>query len=500
MSLSKPQLSRRAVLMGGAAIASLPLAGYALWTNRAEAQNALVFDAPLAIPTLETGTVSDGVRVYDLSIADGQTEFFKGYQTATRGINSSYLGPTLRLRKGEVVRFNVANHLNEATTLHWHGVNLPARADGGPHQPIAPGTVWSPEFEIKDHAATMWYHAHTMGQTAQHVWQGLAGVLVIDDEITDALDLPRTYGVDDIPLVLQDRRFERDGSMPYAPSMHDGMAGLIGNVPMVNGTVLPFFTATSRLIRLRLLNGSNASFYGLEFDDGRAFQQIASDGGLLERPVELTHLKLAPGERAEIVVDLSGGKPARLVSVARGVNTGGMGMMMRGVQDAEFPFLEIRPAATLSASPDLPAKLADVPPATANGAVRTRPFILEMGGMGMGMMMGGGFTINGAAMDMAVVNNVVAKDTLEVWEISNAGPMSHPFHVHNTQFRILSRAGRPPAASEAGYKDTVLVTPGEVVRIAIKFQHYADPQRPYMYHCHILEHEDAGMMGQFVVV
>ena len=259
--------SRRMFLLGGVAIGAIAAVGWSVYPQRLKAATGYDFETPLAIPMLDTGTMTDGIRVFDMAIADGQTEFFSGLQTPTRGVNGGYLGPTLRLRQGEVVRFNVANNLTEATTLHWHGVNLPATADGGPHQPIAPGAVWSPEFEIKDRAATMWYHSHLMGSTARQVWQGLAGMLVIDDAASDSLDIPKTYGVDDIPIVLQDRRFNRDGSMPYAPSMHDGMAGMIGNIPMVNGTILPYFDATTTQVRLRLLNGSNASIYGLEFND-----------------------------------------------------------------------------------------------------------------------------------------------------------------------------------------------------------------------------------------
>lgn len=487
--------TRRAFLLSSVAISATAITGLGLQTRPASAQGNFSFETMLSVPALMTGDVKDGVRIFDLAIADGETSFFSNMKTETRGINGGYLGPTLRVRQGETVRFNVTNHLREDTTLHWHGLNLPALADGGPHQPIAPGATWSPQFEIKDHAATMWYHSHLMGATARQVWQGIAGLLLIDNDEAEALELPKAYGIDDIPLVLQDRRFNRDGSMPYRPSMHDGMAGLIGNIPMVNGTILPYFTASTTRLRLRLLNGSNASIYGLEFSDARPFHQIATDGGLLAAPVEMTHLKLAPGERAEIVVDISGGAPVQLVSVARNVSMSGMASM----QNPEFTFMEIRAADTLTQSAALPASLIALPAISAQDATNSRNFLLEMG-MGMSAMMGNGLTINGDQMDMAVVNQVIKKDELEIWRIGNNGPMAHPFHVHNTQFRILSRDGNPPLAHEAGRKDTVLVNPGETVQIAVQFKHYSDPAHPYMYHCHILEHEDAGMMGQFTVV
>jgi len=494
--------SRRAFLLGGGAIAAVAAGGYALKPGMIKADSRFTFDTPLNIPAVDLGRVEGGVRVFDLDMQAGETEFFDGLKTATKGINGAYLGPVFRVRTGDVVRMNVRNTLASDTTLHWHGLNVPARADGGPHQVIRAGEVWSPEFEIRDQAATMWCHSHLMGHTAEQVWAGLAGLIVIDDDISDALAVPNEYGVDDIPLILQDRRFYRDGSMPYEVSMHDQMAGMTGNIPLVNGTILPFLSVSTQKIRLRLLNGANASIYHLEFEDGRAFHQIASDGGFLSEPAPMTRLRLAPGERAEIVVDFRAGQNALLKSVA--ANTGrGMGMMM-GEQSPQFDLIEFRPSQDLKPSADVPARLAEMPVVLATDAVKTRHFLLEMGGMGMGMgrMMGGGsgFTINGQEMDMSRVDEVVKLGATEIWEIENAGPMAHPFHVHNTQFRVLDRDGRPPAAHEAGRKDTVLVDPGETVRILVRFDHYTDAERPYMYHCHILEHEDAGMMGQFTVV
>ncbi len=494
-------LSRRGFLRSGAAIAASAVALPAIAANQAG------FENPLAIPPLEQGRIEGGVRVFDLNMRDGTHEFFKGYHTPTKGINADYLAPVLRLNKGEQTRFNVTNSLRHDTTLHWHGFTLPAVADGGPHQVIRPGTTWSPEFEIREEAATMWFHSHLMGKTAEQVWAGLAGMAIIDDP--DAgVDLPGEYGVDDIPVVLQDRRFQLNGTMPYRLTMHDRMAGIQGNYPVVNGTVSPYLEVSREAVRLRLLNGSNASIYNLVFSDNRAFHVVASDGGLLAAPVEVTTLTLAPGERAEIVVRLEPGVPVVLHSVAAAPQRGGgmgRGMMggmmggMGGAQSPEFAILELRPAATLSPAAPLPAQLATLPAPDASTAVNTRQFVLEMG-MGPAMMLGGGFTINGKAMDIQRIDQVVKMGEAEIWEIGNNSPMAHPFHVHDTQFRILSRGGRPPAPHEAGRKDTVLVQPGEIVRVLIRFDHYTNPERPYMFHCHILEHEDGGMMGQFTVV
>ncbi len=501
--MNNNHISRRSLLKSGAAagaFATIPM------VVQAATEAGFRHENKLAIPPLDPGRVEAGTRVYDLNMQDGISTFFPGYKTPSKGINGAYLGPVLRMRKGDNIRLNVTNSLQHDTTLHWHGFNLPAAADGGPHQVIRPGATWSPEFEVRENASTMWFHSHLMGQTAAQVWAGLAGIAIIDDDEADALDIPSEYGVDDFPLALQDRRFRLSGAMSYEPSRHDLMAGMQGNYPVLNGTVFPYMEVTTQRVRLRLLNGANASIYNLTFRDRRTFQVIGSDGGLLPAPVSLKELRLAPGERAEIIVDFSDGQPAHLESISgggHGSNMGG-GMMMNemGEQSPAFNLLEMRPAGTLAATPAIPQTLASLDTPDEGLAVNTRKFLLEMPMMGMGMMMGrgGGFTINGNEMDMSRIDNVVKRGETEIWEITNAGPMAHPFHVHNTQFRVLDKGGQPPAPQEAGLKDTVLVEPGQTARILIRFDHYSDPDLPYMYHCHILEHEDAGMMGQFTVV
>ena len=501
----KPALSRRDFLRNSTALA---LSSVIMPLSAAWAQGRASFSTPLAIPPVDTGTVVDGVRVFDLNLQNGRTEFFPGLQTETSGINGGFLGPVLRMRRGETVRMQVNNQLGRASTLHWHGLNVPAAADGGPHQVVRPGETWSPQFEIHDVASTMWYHAHQLNETAAQVWAGLAGMIVIDDAVSDELALPSEYGTDDIPLVLQDRRFNRNGSMPYSISMHDEMAGMQGNIPLVNGTVLPHFVVTTQSLRLRVLNGSNASLYMLAFSDDRPFMQITSDGGLLEAPVSMSRLPLAPGERAEIIVEFDAGDAVLLQSVASGARSGmgrGMGMgsgMGMGEQNPLFDLVEFRAPGALRPSASLPQSLAQLPAVSARDALRTRRFRLDMPQMGPMRMLGlgGGFTINGETMDINRIDEVVPVGEAEVWEISNASPMVHPFHIHNTQFRILDRDGRTPARNETGLKDTVVVNPGETVRLLVRFENYSDAERPYMYHCHILEHEDAGMMGQFTVV
>ncbi len=503
-SLNRRALLRRAGT-AGAGLVALPL-------SACEAQNSL-FSAdgaganPLAIPELNQGIVEQGERVFRLSISAGQKEFVPRVVSPTIGINAPYLGPTLEMRRGERVRLHVDNGLDDGATVHWHGFELPAAADGGPHQLIRPGARWSPSFEVRQRASLYWYHSHLHRGTGPQVYAGLAAPIYVRDDEEDALDLPSEYGVDDIPLIVQDRVLDNSGKLLYPQNMHAQMMGVRGDRLYVNGTQNAVFDARTGLLRLRILNGSNARFYDFSLSGGQTMQIIASDGGLLERPHAVRSLRLAPGERAQILVDLSEGRPLSLVATSpdnsmgmMGGDGGGMmggGMMGRRRDDTEmdepFRVLDIRPSDS-SPQRKLPSQLAPLPALDPSLSVRTRRFVLDMG------MMGGGMSINGASMDMNVINERVPVGQWEIWEIANASMMAHPFHIHNAQFRVIDRNGRTPPPLETGYKDTVIVDPREQVRLLLRFEEHTDPDLPYMYHCHILEHEDAGMMGQFVVV
>ncbi|VAW16513.1 Multicopper oxidase [hydrothermal vent metagenome] len=456
---------------------------------------------PLQIPPLDTGVMSQGRRSFDLTLSKGTSRFVDDLITPTFGINGDYLGPTLKFTAGETVSLSVFNTIGEASTLHWHGFHLPASADGGPHQVIGNDASWYPSFEVKQNAGTFWYHSHMVPRTGYQVYHGLAGLILVEDERAGNLGLPQDYGVDDIPLVLQDRRFRDNGSLEYATAMPDRMMGMFGNTLLVNGTINAYFAARTDTLRLRILNGSNARMYTLAFSDGRSFHQIASDGGLLESPVRTNAITLGPAERAEIIVDVSDGRPVILQSTTPSQGGGMMNMMM--ADRTSFDVLEIRPDEGRKNATVLPERLVTLETPDPAAAVRTRKFTLGMGmGMGMGMMGGGGgeMTINGRSMDMNRIDEVVRVGTEEIWIIDNPTMLTHPFHIHDVQFRILDRNGSPPSPAEAGLKDTVVVPPGEQARLLLQFADYTDPDSPYMYHCHNLEHEDAGMMGQFTVV
>jgi blue copper oxidase len=500
------RISRRSFVMGAAVAAVSPLS-----VIQGFAGEGVQFPNELKIPPLLEGTPGAGAKVYELVATAGKSEFLPGVATPTIGFNGSYLGPTIQCRAGDHVTLRVTNSLSEPTTVHWHGLHVPARSDGGPHQIVEPGAVWEPSFEIKQKASMCWYHSHLMGRTGEQVLRGLAGLFLIEDEESRSLGLPAEYGVDDIPLVIQDRRFQRDGRFDYLSAMHDTMMGYKGNVILVNGTVTPHVALRRQRTRLRVLNGSNARIYSLGRDDGADLLVIGSDGSLLERSITQRRLRLGPGERAELLIDMQANKSVRLMSYPDSVNTGrmGPGMMMGGMAGnmETFPIIELRAAKLETTDLPLPKELLRVPNWTAAQAARTRTFTLNMAmmGMGMGGMMGrggmdGSMGINGRSIDKNRIDFQVPLGSIEIWEIRNPTPLTHPFHIHGTQFRVLDRNGASPLPQELGFKDTVLVDPGSAVRVITEFSDYADAERPYMYHCHILEHEDAGMMGQFSVV
>lgn len=441
----------------------------------------------LIIPPLLVPEVQNGTKVFNLTLQKGQSQFLAGQTTATFGMNGNYLGPTVRASQGEKVLINVTNHLGESTTLHWHGLHVAAAMDGGPHQVIGDNTTWSPYFTIQQPAATLWYHPHMIGQTLRQVGMGLVGMFLLDDTHSVQAILPHTYGVDDIPLIFQDQVFAANGQL----ILNNGGGGRGGQgTTLVNGTISPTITTDQSRLRLRLLNASSQRVYNFGFANNETFYQVASDGGLLPAPAALARLTLAPAERAEIIVDVHPTRPLTLQSF--GGNGGG-----RGGNFQTGPLLTINSTAatTLEA---LPTQLTSIERLPAGSATQTRTMVLG-GNDQFPTINGQAMTSMADMMDMANAIQVKLGAT-EIWNLINRSGDTHAFHVHDIQFQILDRNGTLPAVNEAGLKDTVLVRPRETVRIIMRFTDFADPNTPYMYHCHVLTHEDNGMMGQFVVV
>ncbi|GAD86354.1 copper oxidase [Nocardia asteroides NBRC 15531] len=476
-------VSRRGFLTG---LALTPIAYAAGCSFRPTAPTAApAATRPLPIPPLAPATVgADGVRRFTLAAQAGSTEIVRGVRTPTWGYSGSVLGPTLRARRGERVAVTVTNELPEPTSVHWHGMHVPAACDGGPHQMVAPGAVWSPSWTVSQQAATLWYHPHPHGATEKHVQRGMAGFFLLDDDPADALDLPKDYGVDDIPLVIQDRRFTADGAIDESDPTD---VGLLGDTIVTNGIAGAHLGVTTERVRLRILNGSSGRLYHLAFGDGRHFQLIATDGGLLPEPVELSRIQLSPGERAEIVVTVRAGENVTLRSLPID-ERGGIDRAAEFGFDDTFDILDLRAGATLRPAAAVPAALVPITPLAAANTAPARAFELQW------------FMINNRRMDMNRIDMTIPVDTTEVWSVRNKDNWPHNFHVHDVQFQILAIDGSPPPPALSGWKDTVYTTPGATYILAMHFADHTDPTFPYMYHCHLLHHEDQGMMGQFLVL
>ena len=457
------------------------------------------------------------------------------YQTEQAG--QAYQNPILRIESGARFTASLDNALTEPTIIHWHGLHTPAKMDGHPRDTIAPGARYDYDFTVRNRGGTYWYHTHAHELTAKQAYNGLASFFLVDDEdqrkLAKALDLQ--LGVTDLPLVIQDKQFDALGKLVYRPNRHESMMGWLGDIVLVNLTPNAVHTVTRRIYRLRLLNGSNARIYRLAFvkgDTALPFTVIGTDGGLIEKPEPATEAFLAPGERLDVLFDAGqalAGDTVFLKSLAfdamenegaaggmggmsgmSGMSGQGMGQMMASMGSSRLPLgaafnvLKLNVAAGERVVAALPTTLSEVKPIRTDG-VAERKIELSMQAMR--------FLINGRTFRMDEIAFEVKRGAVEVWRISNpAVGMPHPMHIHGFSFQVLERLNSPPqwsamarfgkgrAVSDLGWKDTVLVWPGETVRIAIDFAHDFPGNQTYLFHCHNLEHEDAGMMINFRVL
>ncbi len=460
-----------------------------------------------------------------------EAEVLSGPSETVQPLPDTYLGPILRLRKGQRVRIHFTNDIPDETIVHWHGMHVPAEMDGHPRFVIGRGETYTYEFDVLNRAGTYWYHPHPHGRTGPQVYMGMAGLLLVTDDEEEALRLPS--GEFDIPLVLQDRVVDPRGQFVYLPNgPMDRMMGFLGDTILVNGRPNYTLNVATRPYRLRILNGSNSRIYKLGWSDNTPLTVIGTDGGLLERPLRKPYVVLGPGERVELWVDFGRytvGTRLTLQSlpfIAPGGAMGGMmggGMMGGGMgnrgttpfplpQGAPFPVLTVhvtRESRDKMALPERLATLESLPFGDAVNASTPRRFTLSMTPMV-------GWTLNGRTFGMTDVaeDEVVRLNTVEVWEFINSGggmgmgmgALPHPMHVHGEPFQVLRREVDPAfrAAWESvkdgyidvGWKDTVLVMPGERVQILRRF---ADYPGLFLYHCHNLEHEDMGMMRNYEI-
>ncbi|MCG2628516.1 multicopper oxidase domain-containing protein [Bradyrhizobium sp. WYCCWR 13023] len=485
-------LTRRAFAIGAGAAASASLLDPGF--GRGEPARAVT---RLPVPQLIDAAIHH--NAIGLTVSAGHHEFYKGKPTRTYGYSGPILGPVLRFRRGDHVEMSVRNELGVATTVHWHGLLVPGDVDGGPQRKIEPGATWRPTLSIDQPAATLWYHPHPHHETGRQVYLGLAGLIIVEDG--HDLGLPDQFGVDDLPLTIQDRVIdETDGSIGYDLSELDVVYGVRGDTVIVNGAITPTAHVPAGWVRPRLLNGSNARNFELRFQDGRTFHVIASDGGFLSRPVPMSVLRISPAERFEILVDFSGGQPV-VLETGPDRSMGLFGAISDAGTDEYAPVMRFEVGSASETAGRLPSQLVEPAAIAPVEAVRRRSFVLNNGVCGQRTRMSNHdgmpalIGINGRTHDPNRIDAETKLGTSEIWEITSVG-MAHPFHVHGALFRILSLDDKSPPDHLKGWKDVVLVE-GKA-ELLVKFTKPAARGYPFMYHCHILEHEDAGMMAQYV--
>lgn len=552
------QFDRRTFLVTGAAVlGAVGVAGGVGWWYRAQrmshagmetaAHGAGDFPNPLLLPgssgVLGVMDVSSPFTIVsksvEFAILDGKSAPLLVYQVEQDG--NSWINPVFRVRRGGSFRAKLHNALGENTIIHWHGLKVDARNDAHPIYEIGTSASYDYQFPVSNRAGTYWYHPHPHKLTSKQAYLGLASFFIVEDDeelaLQRALDLK--MGVTDIPLVIQDKKFDDQGQLLYTPNEEEEVNGYLGDTVLVNLTPRPYLDAATRIYRFRILNGSNARIYRLAFTRGGfqlVYAVIGTDGGLLERPYPVKEAFLAPGERLDVLLDLSGatvGDAVMLQSLAfdpmhaegsmagMAMDAGAKGeapsphagMAMGGsapgapaaaphgailADGAAIDLLRINVTSKTAYEPRVPAALSTLPPVKAEDA-RPREFLLDL--------KDGRWRINGETFEMKKAPVTVQRGANEIWEIRNDNAsMPHPMHLHGVPFRVLSRSSSPQqvnpgvvndvglTVTDLGWKDTVLLWPGETVRLAVDFSHPYPGDQVYLFHCHNLEHEDQGMM------
>lgn len=381
------------------------------------------------------------------------------------GINGFFPGPTIRANRNDSAYIDFTNRLAEETTIHWHGMIVPPQADGHPLDKVDPGGTYSYQFTIQQRAALNWYHPHPHMLTGKQVALGLAGAFIVNDSEEAALGLPS--GSYEVPLIMRDANLDRTGNLTYTAKS----SGFLGNIPLVNGTRDPYLDVDRGVYRFRVLNGANARLFKVALGNGAQFTLIGNDGGLLPAAVKVTDFEFSPGERLDLLVDFSGLTPGTKVML-KDLNSG-------------WNLLEFRVTQNAGVAAPLPTTLSTIQPLS--NPVRSREFSFD-----------GMSRINGQVYDINRTDFQVPFGETEKWIFKTGGNAPHPVHVHGASFQVLSRSGGRGAVFpwERGWKDTVLLQDGETVEVLIRFDAY---RGRYLLHCHKLEHEDMGMMSNFVV-
>jgi FtsP/CotA-like multicopper oxidase with cupredoxin domain len=471
-------------LTGGLGGAGLLLRAGAAPARAADAgpAGAAQFQQPMPVPPVLAPVFSSGTAAYyEMTMKETDAEILPGRTTRVRTFNGTWPGPVIKAFSGQRVVVRQTNELTVPTSVHLHGAHVPQSSDGSPMDLIAPGggtrTYTYPNSQPH---ANLWFHDHAHHSESETVYRGLTGYYLLTDPVEQALDLPS--GRYDVPIALRDARFDDDGQLVYVMGDYAGRTVL-----MANGKAWPYFEVEARRYRFRLFNTANMRFFTLQLADASTFQQIGSDGGLLERPLEVTQVALSPGERADIVVDFS-----RYPAGTRLVLANVAAQLPGDPADQVGQVLQFRvtgPAADTSRVPARLRRLPELPAATVH-----RRFVLAMDETGLTQEA----FINGRTYDMNRIDTEIEYGATEIWTVTNGNLFTpHNFHLHLVQFRVLERDGKPVTCGpESGLKDTVALMPGETVTLQATFTGY---EGTYVYHCHMFDHADMGMMANFRV-
>ncbi|MEN8041318.1 MAG: multicopper oxidase family protein [Actinomycetota bacterium] len=425
--------------------------------------------------------------------------------------SGSYLGPTLHLRQGQRVRVTFENRLDQESIVHWHGLVVPQDQDGQPAEAIPPGETYEYDFVVENRPGTYWYHPHPHHLTGSQVYQGLAGLLVIHGEEGSLADT-----VNDLALVLQDRTIDPDGQLRYVAMMHDVMAGFVGETLVTNGVAGYEAVVRPEPYRIRILNGANSRTQYLTWSTGDQLHAVATDGALLPKTISVDGLVITPAQRTDLWMDFSQFQPGdriELLTADMFIESAGMmggGMGGGGSDDFGLNLIPQTAASfivgeTTPVHGEMPTAPGFDPTFGAEDAVNAdapKEFVLST--------RRAAHWINGTQWEGRSVTELetVKAGTVELWDFVNFSPMPHPMHLHGMAFRVVSRtweddglaeawSGIEDGVIESGVRDTVLVWPGQRVQIAVPF---AEHKGFFPYHCHILEHEDGGMMRNFLVI
>jgi blue copper oxidase len=451
----------------------------------------------LYIPPTLTGTN------FNINLVNTNHSFYAGKSTQTMAFSptpiptQSLLGPTIILNKGDNVTINYHNLLGEETTVHMHGLTLSPEDDGGPRIPIMSFQTYSPNFDVLDRAGTYWYHPHLHHKTAEQVSKGLAGLIIVKDAEEAALDLPRTYGIDDFPLIIQNKKFSADTSQVVWP--------IAGNVPsqtqpivMINGTVKPILQVPKQIVRFRCLNGSNHYNYHIDYPSGN-LSSIAGDAGLRQIPSNVwfgSGIFISPGERNEFLVDFSGksiGDTVRFFS-----NNSSLSPPLKTFDNPNTYVLLTMVVGPPTANPitSIPTTLSNHQ--VLNDADATHSVAKYFTPSGSPKMGSSPIAANNLPYDINRIDNVWPINSKVKMKIKGGGATGHPFHIHGSHFQILEENGDVIPVTSRSWEDTRLLAPTDSVVLITKFDQFAS-ETPYVMHCHILAHEDAGMMQNFVI-